>query len=185
MRYIFILLVFVCLPVMAENNLLVALSDKAKNIEHFKGSFVQNRKITILPLPLISTGEFSYHHQTGMMWNTQDPVQSKVQITSQGIQTDQAGSSSHMAGSAQLAKTLLGIFSGNLDALADQFNIQVDGDVTQWHLHLTPKHELVASQISAIDIRGKETTESVAIADANGDHTDLTFTTQQLVLFEN
>jgi len=185
MRYVFIFLAFVCLPALAENNLLAELSNKAKNIEHLNGVFTQQRKITVLPLPLVSSGEFSFQHQTGMVWNTLEPIQSKIHITTQGIQTKNNESTTQTAGSAQLAKMLLGIFSGDLTSLSEQFDIQVDGNMTQWHLHLTPKNELAATQISSIDIRGRETTESVAIADANGDHTDLTFTTEQLVFIEN
>ena len=185
MRYVFILFVFVCLPALAENNLLSELSNKAKNIEHLSGVFTQQRKITVLPLPLISTGEFSYHHQTGMVWNTLEPIQSKIHITHLGIQTENSELTTQTAGLAQIANMLLGIFSGDLTSLSEQFDIEVTGDMTQWHLYLTPKNELVASQISSIDIRGKETTEAVAIADANGDHTDLIFTTQQLVFIEN
>ncbi len=185
MRYVFILLAFVSLPALAENNLLDELSNKAKNIERLGGVFTQHRKITVLPLPLISAGEFSYHYQTGMVWITQEPIQSKIHITHQGIQTENKEIITQTAGSAQLAKMLLGIFSGDLTSLSEQFDVQVNGDMTQWHLHLTPKNELVATQISSIDIHGRETTDSVAIADANGDHTDLTFTTQQLVFIEN
>lgn len=185
MRYVFIFLAFVCLPALAENNLLSELSNKAKNIERLSGVFTQQRKITVLPLPLISTGEFSYHHQTGMVWNTLEPIQSKILITHLGIQTENDELTTQTAGSVQLAKMLLGQFSGDLTSLSEQFDIQVNGDVTQWHLHLTPKNEIVATQISTIDIRGRKTTEAVAIADANGDHTDLIFTTQQLVFIEN
>ena len=185
MKFICMLLIFVCLPVSAENSLLEVLSNKAKSIESFSGTFIQQRKITVLPLPLISAGEFSYHYQTGMVWHTLKPIQSKIYITDQHIQTENIESTSHAAGSTQLAKTLLGLFSGDFQSLSKQFNIEVKGDNSQWHLHLTPKNQLVANQIKFIDIRGKETTESVAIADANGDHTDLVFTTHKLALIRN
>lgn len=184
MRFVFTLLIFVCLPALADNSLLEELSNKARNIERLDGLFVQNRQITVLPLPLISTGEFSYHHQTGMIWTTLEPIQSKVRITHHGIQTEIMGTPSAVAGSAQLATILLSIFSGNLASLTEQFYIQESGDITGWHLHLTPKNELVANQIAAIDIRGKEITESVAIADANGDSSKLMFTIQEQTLFD-
>lgn len=184
MRFVFTLLVFVCLPVWANNDLLQELSNKAKNIEHLSGVFTQNRKIVVLPLPLISEGEFSYHYQTGMVWSTLQPIQSIIHITHQGIQTESGESTAQNIGSAKLAKILLGFFSGDLQSLSEQFDIEVNGDTAQWQLHLTPKNEMVAAQIMSIDISGKETTESVAIADANGDHTDLTFTTHQLAFIE-
>lgn len=185
MRYVFIFLAFVCLPALAENNLLGELSNKAKNIEHLNGVFTQHRKITVLPLPLISTGEFSYHHQTGMIWDTLEPIQSKIHITHHGIQTENNELTAQNTGLAQLASMLLGIFSGDLVSLSEQFDFQVNGNMTEWHLHLAPKNEMVAAQISSVDIRGRKTTESVAIADANGDHTDLIFTTRELVFIEN
>ena len=120
-----------------------------------------------------------------MVWNTLEPIQSEIHITTQGIQTENNELTTQTSDSVQLAKMLLGIFSGDLTLLSEQFDIQVNGDMTQWHLHLTPKNEMVASQIKVIDISGKDTTESVVIADANGDHTDLTFTTQHLVFIEN
>ncbi len=184
-KFFFILLAFVCLPAQAQNNLLGELSNKAKNIERLSGVFTQHRKIAVLPLPLISSGEFSYHHQTGMVWNTLEPIQSKIHITHQGIQTENNELTARTTGSAQLANMLLGIFSGNLASLFEQFDFQVNGDKTEWHLHLTPKNEMVAAQILFVDIRGKETTESVAIADASGDHTDLIFITRQLVFIEH
>ncbi len=185
MKLILTLLIFVCLPVLAENNLLEELSNKAKNVESFSGTFIQHRKITVLPLPLISAGEFSYHHQTGMVWQTLEPIQSKIHITHQGIQTDNSESTSNAVGTAQLAKTLLGLFSGDFKSLSVQFDIEVNGDNSQWHLFLTPKNRLVANQIEFIAILGKETTESVVIVDTNGDHTDLVFKTLKLAFIRN
>jgi hypothetical protein len=42
----------------------------------------------------------------------------------------------------------------------------------------------LAAEITSIDIRGRETTESVSVADANGDRSDLTFTTHSIKFFE-
>ncbi len=184
MRFIFTLLIFVCLPVLAEDSLLDALSSRAKNIKSFSGVFIQQRKIVVLPLPLVSEGEFSYHFQTGLIWDTLKPIQSKIHISHQGIRTENNERITQSVGSGQLAKILLGLFSGDLKSLSEQFDIDVSGDISLWHLHLTPKNELVATQIVSIDIHGKGTTESVAIVDANGDHTDLTFTTHKLAFIQ-
>ncbi len=184
MRFVISLLLFVCLPVLADNDLLGRLSSKAKNIESLSGLFVQQRKITVLPLPLVSEGKFSYHHQTGMIWNTLNPVQTTIIISSQGIQMEDDESVRKTVGSVQLAKALLGLFSGSLESLSEQFYIEASGNISEWQLHLRPKNDLLADEITFIDIRGKETTESVTIAEANGDSSNLTFTTQRLKFLE-
>ena len=184
MRFVISLLIFACLPALADNSLLEKLSSKAKTIESLNGSFVQQRKITVLPLPLVSAGEFSYHHKSGMVWNTLKPVQTMVIISSQGIQMEDNESVRKTIGSAQIAKALLGLFSGRLELLSEQFYIEASGNISEWQLHLTPRNKLLAAELTFIDIRGKETTESITIADANGDSSNLTFTTHTLTFLE-
>jgi outer membrane lipoprotein-sorting protein len=184
MRLAISLLIFFCLPALANDSLLGSLSGKARNIESFSGTFVQYRKIVVLPLPLNSEGKFSYHHQTGMVWTTLHPVQSTVIISDQGIQTEDAESVRRTVGSPQVAKALLGVFSGRLESLSEQFNIVASGSISDWRLQLKPKNDLLAAEITSIDIRGKETTESVSIADANGDSSNLTFKTHSIKFFE-
>ena len=62
--------------------------------------------------------------------------------------------------------------------------IEASGNVSEWQLHLTPRNEMLAAELTFIDIRGKETTESITIADANGDSSNLTFTTHTLTFLE-
>jgi len=183
MRLAISLLLFFCLPVLANDSLLGSLSSKARNIESFSGTFIQHRKIVVLPLALDSEGTFSYHHQSGMVWTTLQPVQSTITISSQGIQTEDTNSVNRTIGSPQIAKALLGLFSGKLESLSEQFNIIASGNITDWRLQLKPKNDLLAAEITSIDIRGKEITESVSIADANGDKSDLTFKTHSIKFF--
>ena len=184
MKLVIFLLIFFCLPALADDSLLEGLSRKAKNIESFSGTFVQHREIVVLPLPLDSEGKFSYHHQTGMVWTTIHPVQSTVIISSQGIQMEDTESVHRTVGSPQVAKALLGLFSGSLESLSEQFHIEASGNISDWRLQLSPKNELLAAEIKSIDIRGKKTTESVSIADANGDSSNLTFKTHSIKFFE-
>jgi len=184
MRLVISLLILFCLPASANDSLLGSLSGKAKNIESFSGTFVQHRKIVVLPLPLDSEGKFSYHHQTGMVWTTLHPIQSTVIISSQGIQTEDTESVRRTVGSPQVAKALLGLFSGKLESLSEQFSIESSGSISDWRLQLRPKNDLLAAEITSIDIRGRETAESVSIADANGDSSNLTFKTHNIKFFE-
>lgn len=87
-------------------------------------------------------------------------------------------------GSPQVAKALLEIFSGSLSSLSDKFSIEATGSSSNWRLQLRPKNELLADEIKLIDIHGKETTESVSIADTNGDRSNLTFKVQNIKFFK-
>ena len=184
MRLTISLLIFFCLPVLANDSLLGSLSDKANNIESFSGLFAQHRKISVLPLPLNSKGEFSYHHLTGIVWTTLHPIQSTVIISNQGIHIEDTESVRRTVGSPQVAKALLEIFSGSLSSLSDKFSIEATGSSSNWRLQLRPKNELLADEIKLIDIHGKETTESVSIADTNGDRSNLTFKVHNIKFFK-
>ena len=184
MRLTISLLIFFCLPALADDSLLGNLSGKARNIESFSGTFVRHREIVVLPMPLNSEGKFSYHHQTGITWTTLHPVQSTVIISSRGIQMEDTGSVRRTVGSPQIAEALLGLFSGRLESLSEQFTIKANGSISDWRLQLTPKRNLLAAEITSIDISGRETTESVSIADANGDRSDLIFKTNKIKFFE-
>ncbi len=184
MRLAISLLIMFCMPALANDSLLGSLSDKAKNIESFSGTFTQHRKIVVLPLSLISNGKFTYHHKTGLIWTTLHPVQSTIIISSLGIQTENTGSVRKTVGSPQVAKALLGLFSGKPASLSEQFNIEANGSISDWRLQLKPKNDLLAAEIASIDIHGKETTELVSIADANGDSSNLIFKTHSIKFFE-
>ena len=184
MRLAISLLIFFCLPVLANDSLLGSLSDKASNIESFSGLFTQHRKISVLPLPLNSKGEFRYHHLTGMVWTTLHPIQSTVIISNQGVQMEDAKSVRRTVGSPQVAKALLALFSGKLSSLSEKFSIVATGSSSDWRLQLRPKNELLADEVKLIDIHGKETTDSVSIADTNGDRSDLTFKVHNIKLFK-
>jgi hypothetical protein len=119
-----------------------------------------------------------------MVWTTLHPIQSTVIISSQGIQTEDTESVRRTVGSPQVAKALLGLFSGKLESLSEQFSIESSGSISDWRLQLRPKNDLLAAEITSINIRGRETTESVSIADANGDSSNLTFKTHNIKFFE-
>lgn len=144
---------------------------------YVRGEFRQERHIAVLSLPLISSGVFTYRRNEGVIWETQTPVASRVEIRpAEGVL---AGNDEHsleaVAASDILAEIFLGIFSGNLDRLERLFDItetdasSVDND--HWRLLLAPAVPALARHIEQISLEGKEYVETIALREAGGDST--------------
>ena len=156
--------------------------NKAKDTESINSLFIQERKISVLPLPLISTGKFQFHYQEGLLWETLEPVQSRIIISKKGIQAEDKFAKTEIKGSSQLGKILLSLFSGDLASLETYFFIIIKGDVNKWNLLLKPKNSLVSAQIASISIEGKESIESIYLVETDGDSSSLKFTSSKVNL---
>ena len=154
--------------------------NKAKDTKSINSLFIQERKISVLPLPLVSTGKFKFHYQEGILWETLKPVQSKIIISKKGIQAEDNFVRTEIEGSSQLGKVLLSLFSGDLASLESYFFIGIKGDVNKWNLFLEPKNSLMSSQIASISIEGRESVESIYLVETNGDSSSLKFISSRI-----
>lgn len=168
-----------CSSLEAADTLLSELASRAEKVESLSGSFVQQRFVSVLPLPLLSEGFFKYHQAEGVEWQTVTPLESKIIITGSGLQLEDG--SSFTVGSGGFSKALLAIFSGRFDLLREHFTILSKGDISLWELELTPRSELVAGKIASILISGKETTEKVVITETNGDVSSISLMAETIV----
>lgn len=168
--------------------LLAQLGQRSKAIKSLQGRFVQQKTITVLPAPLNSTGRFQFEQGKGVVWELLTPVQNKVELTPKGISfgdENQKGqgqtSAAQQAGVEVVAKIFMGVIAGELDSLKDYFAVQASGDSGHWKLVLTPHSANLAAYIKSIELQGGELTEQLDIAEANGDHTHIAFTTEKVV----
>jgi|TARA_B100000315_G_C14592021_1_gene596413 hypothetical protein len=182
--YFFLILFVVCFPTYTFATLQDKIFSKAKDTKSITSLFIQKRQISVLPLPLISKGKFNYHYEEGIVWEIQEPMQSKIIISKEGVQTEDNFAIAETKGSSKLSEILLSLFSGNLETLETYFYVDVKGDTNQWHLLLEPKNNLVAAQIASISIKGKESVESLYILESNGDSSSLVFTSSRINLLE-
>ena len=180
--HFFLLLNVVFFSTSAFATLQETIFNKAKDTESINSLFIQERKISVLPLPLISTGKFQFHYQEGLLLETLEPVQSRIIISKKGIQTEDNFVKTEMKGSSQLGKILLSLFSGDLASLEAYFFIIIKGDVNKWNLLLKPKNSLVSAQIASISIEGKESVESIYLVETNGDSSSLKFISSRVNL---
>lgn len=167
-----------------QNNvsLLAQLGERSKTIQALEGRFEQQKQVEVLPVPLNSSGRFQFEQGKGVVWELLAPVQSKLELTPNGINfgNEQQVSSAQQAGVEVVAKIFMGVIAGELDTLKDYFLVTAEGDSSQWALHLTPHSANLAAYIKRIELRGGEFTEQLDIAEANGDTTRIRFTTDKV-----
>lgn len=139
------------------------------------GEFTQERHITVLPLPLVSNGIFSYRKGNEMTWQTLAPVTSTIRVTpGQGIEiADAKGNYQEAASSQLLAEIFVGVISGDLEPLSGLFTIENEVEADGWQLRLTPREKALSGYVQSIVITGSDHVQFIQFTEANGDRTDI------------
>ena len=154
---------------------LQALAARLGATESLAGEFEQVRHISVLAVPLNSSGTFRYQRDDGIVWRTIDPLVSEVRITAgEGVTVvDDTGELRPVPATELMAGIFLAVFAGDLDRLADYFTATHEARGDGWALHLTPRLPALARQMEGIVLAGGDHVERVEIRDANGDHSEL------------
>lgn len=156
----------------AAEDLLGVLSARSAQMQSVSGSFRQQRLIQQLPVALRSNGTFGYSSSEGVVWRTLQPVESTLSVTEQGLLLD--GNAQQM-GSPLFARLILKIFLGDVSALQQYFDIDVQGSLSAWRITLLPANEAIALQYQDIEISGGEFTEALVLNEPGGDSTHIDF----------
>lgn len=152
--------------------LLRELASKASLVEQQQGTFTQTKQIRDFPVALESSGTFHFDRQLMQLrWETLTPVSSYLMISPEGMHDQH--NAEPQAGTAQMAAGLLAAFTGDLSSLEEYFSIQASTQDEKWTLLLTPKHDVLATQIDSLSIFGEELGEGMILQEANGDRTEL------------
>lgn len=114
-----------------------------------QGQFVQEKHLTVLTQPFVTQGTYHYQKSHGLIWHTQQPVESKVKITTEGVSELQAnGHFKSLTTNSQFSELLLALFSGDQQSLQNQFSIEKQ----QNSVSLTPKSAQIAKVILKITL---------------------------------
>ncbi|RLV60529.1 outer membrane lipoprotein carrier protein LolA [Parashewanella curva] len=133
------------------------------NSNPLQTQFEQTRKLAILKRPLKSSGRVSFSPKRGVIWQQQKPFKttlilqanSLTQVNSQGQVSVITGGESNTI-SELLSPVMNGMFTGNIAALQESFDLYFQNDVDKeyWLLGLIPKNNLAKKAFSSIVIRG-------------------------------
>lgn len=185
-----LLLLFVGTTHAVDADLLTELGNRNKSISALEGAFVQQKHISVLPLPIQSSGTFRFSDQQGIEWVTLSPISQRLQLTASGItvgdqplggQTLGKQAPNHQPQApAVIAKIFMGLISGELDSLNDYFEIEATGSIEQWQLSLKPISANLSVYIDTIIVSGAEYTDELTISERNGDTSHISFTISKI-----
>ncbi|PCJ35510.1 MAG: hypothetical protein COA75_10140 [Cellvibrionales bacterium] len=169
-----------------------AIIEQVSLSDNIKGRFEQRKYIHILPQPLLSKGVFQLDKKTGLVWQINTPVSSRIVFDSAGIHQRQKGQagweiSNERPGVAMIGELMRAALSYDWALLENYFFIngsinssindisETQGGKQQWALTLTPKETTLQKTIKYISLAGEQTLTSLILFEVNNDRTEITF----------
>ena len=153
-----------------------------------RAQFTQTQTLAAMKQPLVSTGSLLFLRERGVIWQIATPYKATYVMTDAGVaEVDANGRrvTTHSAqgarGVAQVSKMMRAMLGGDLSALYSQFDVQAEGSAAHWRLQLTPNQPQIAQSIKGLQMSGGDYLQSLRIALANGDTTQLEFSRSEMV----
>lgn len=167
------------------------VSQVASHLAQAKGvraQFTQTQTLAAMKQPLVSTGSLLFLRERGVIWRIDTPYKATYVITDAGVaeinangQRVTAHSAQGTRGVAQVSKMMRAMLGGDLSALYSQFDVQAEGSAAHWRMQLTPNQPQLAQSIKGLQMSGGDFLQSLRIALANGDTTQLEFSKSEAV----
>jgi len=150
------------------------------------GRFVQARNLKGISSTLKSEGSFVLAPGVGLIWRTEQPIQTVTIITPAGIRQIVDGSEVQRIDAAKVPfiahfyDMLDGALMGDWTAMRHDFAVQTEGDSAAWRTHLTPvrQNDPIAGMLASIIITGGKMVDGVEISRSNGDSERIGFLDQ-------
>ncbi len=158
------------------------LATTLTKVKTLKANFSQEKKITVLKKPLISSGELIFDRHTGVYWSLTTPYKSKIIIDNEKLTSiDDDNKKIVIKASEQpmlygFTKIFMAIFSGNTDELKKHFEIYFKKEKETWQIGLIPTSSELKKVISKILLTGKDNrVHSITLWETNSDITVINF----------
>lgn len=164
----------------AEQTLLQKVSARLAAEAAVNQHFVQEKRLRVLKRPIRTEGAMLYRRGQGVCWHTQQPVDSTLVLGEQQLR--QINGDDELVLKAEQQPALFGFtrlffaaLSGQVDTLAEHFQLRVGGNEQNWRLDLTPRDALLQKFIGQMQLRGSARVENVQVVGRDGDVTDIVF----------
>jgi hypothetical protein len=146
-------------------------------------SFVQEKKIAALNMPLRSYGKIWFSNSSQLVWQVNRPIKSTMvimrdEITQFNRKDLRLENKSNIA-PAGIAKLFHSIANGDLENLSEQFETQLNCQEQQWRLLLKPKGAPLNQLLSQLEIHGVHSVNAIqtfSYTEIRGDVTLVTLT---------
>jgi hypothetical protein len=146
-----------------------------------RAEFDQTRRSAELERPVLAHGRMLVWREAGVLWQIEQPVKMLVVLREDvTIQIDANGRrrtqrTDDDAGAARAGRILGALLNGDTATLEQWFDIAARIDAQQWSIALTPRRGAMAAFLTSMQVSGDKYVRSVAIDEANGDSTHISF----------
>jgi hypothetical protein len=154
----------------------------------FATPFTEEKRITVLRQPLMSSGQLIFLPTQGLYRQLQKPFAQELLITAEAIHQRSASGDTKVLDLDKLpvaqafVGAFLALFAGSWDALHTHFEVYFAPDKQHWQLGLKPINEAMTQLISCLVLEGEQT-QLIALwaQETNGDVTHDQFLDPRLV----
>lgn len=150
--------------------------------ETLQGEFVQRKYLNILPHPLQSSGRFAFQADTGLVWETEQPLHSKLTFSAEGILQEQNGQQTWLAradqpGVAVIGQIMTAILTRDWNTLEEFFTLEVAPAATadHWTLVMTPTQATLTAVMARIALSGDQHLRQMILVEQGGERTEIDF----------
>ncbi len=146
------------------------------------GEFDQQKSLVGLKRPVQSSGRFCVLKDRGVLWSTQKPFASTLQLSraeiveSQGSRVTSRLTAGDEPSVAVISDLLFSVLAGDFGRLRSNFSIDASIDGAAWRARMTPRDDGMKRVIGAIELGGGEFVRQIIITEASGDRTVIAFT---------
>lgn len=141
------------------------------------GRFTHSKYLSEIPQPLVASGEFTFARDLGVYWHTQQPFDSVVILTNEGIvQRDEGAQTMRLSADGQpavrmIADVFLALFTLDVGNLGRNFDLYGKSQGDRWIIGLRPRSNAIASVFREATVTGAADVEQVVLIDTHGDRT--------------
>jgi outer membrane lipoprotein-sorting protein len=140
---------------------IAALSQLLRGRQQAEASFIEERFVNGLDAPLQSSGTLSFQAPDRFARRTLLPRPESMVVEGNTVVLQRGGRTRQMAVDAApelaaLVNALRGTFTGDLAALQQAFDIQLQGRAQDWRLTLVPRSGRVAALVRLLEISGRQ-----------------------------
>ncbi len=155
----------------------IELMQSLQKTKFVQGEFYQSRFLNTLPVPIKTYGSFTLMENKGLLWEMKQPFNSILCITSKGIaqwNNNQWIENTNKVQNQQVG-LFLGILSGDIKKLQENFNLNLHGTSSNWQLDLVPNTLLMKQIFNNIRLKGDNVIREITLDEKQGDKTIIEF----------
>lgn len=149
---------------------------------HVSGDFEQIKTLAILPMPILSSGKFTFDKKTGLNWTVLKPIHSQMILDDTGIRQIQNEKvvwslDSNQPAASHISTIVASVLAADWNSLNEHFDLSINeqNKNSDWIINLLPKSQVLLTAIKRIEMTGAKQLKKMELFEASGDSTVIIF----------